>query len=276
MPSFRLSYFLFGFTLLLPGAALAETTTVRLPVPFIWEIPDGLWVKPWNGACEEASIMMIDQFYRGRKRENVGRVESKALMAPLFTLEDKLFGSNADTNATRTLKIIEDYTNFDGEIKFNPTIEDITTELANGHPVISLHYGYDLNNPLHRFRRGGSSYHVMALTGFDDKKQIFYANDTELKGGLDYPYQYATIMASLHDFDHATHKANGEPVVIFTKPKQLVKEIPGNRVYLVRDGKKYYISHPNVFKNHRWSWAMVKLLSPAELSDLENGPVINN
>ncbi|MBI5729087.1 MAG: C39 family peptidase [Candidatus Magasanikbacteria bacterium] len=259
------------------SSAFAQSpATINLPVPFIWEIPDGAWVKPWNGACEEASIMMVDQFYRGRKRENVGRIESKNLMRPLFSIEDKLFGGNADTNATRTLKIIDDYTNFDGELKFNPTVDDIAAELALGHPVISLHYGFDLNNPHHRFRRGGSSYHMLVLTGFDTTKKLFFANDSELKEGLDYPYQYATIISSLHDFNHTTHKADGPPVVIFTHPKQLVRETPGNRIYLVRDGKKYYISHPRVFQNHRWSWAMVKPMSPEELGALESGPVINN
>lgn len=252
---------------------LAKITNI--PVPFIWEIPDGVWVKPWNNACEEASIMMIDQFYRGRKEENVGRVESKNLMTPLFAIEDRLFGSNSNTDATRTLKVIQDYTNFDGELKFHPTASDITAELALGHPVISFHYGYDLNNPHHRFRRGGSSYHVMVITGFDDKKQLFYANDTELKGGLDYPYAYDTIMASLHDFNHTTRKADGEPVVIFTRSKRIVRETPGNRIYLVRDGKKHYISHPRVFKNHRWSWAMVAPMSPEELAELQNGDVIS-
>jgi len=278
MLSSRFHFFsLLGFSLLLPAAAFAQSpSAANLQVPFIWEIPDGVWTKPWNGACEEASVMMIDQFYRGRKEENIGRAESKKIMSPLFAIEDKLFGSNADTSATRTLKIIEDYTNFDGKLKFRPTIDDITAELANGHPVISLHYGYDLNNPRHRFRRGSSSFHMMAITGFDAKKGLFYVNDPELKRGLDYPYQYATIMASLRDFNHATNKANGAPVVIFTRPKQLVRETPGNRIYLVRDGKKYYISHPRVFKNRRWSWALVKPLTPEELGTMENGSAINN
>lgn len=276
MPSLRFPFFLLGLPLFLPLAALAETPpAVNLKVPFIWEIPDGVWVKPWNGACEEASVMMVDQFYRGRKEEIIGRRESKQLMSPLFALEDRLFGSNADTNATRTLKIIRDYTNFDGELKFRPTIDDITAELALGRPVISLHYGYDLNNPRHRFRRGGSSFHMMVIAGFDAEKELFYVNDSELKRGLDYPYKYDTIMTSLRDFNHATRKADGAPVVIFTRPKKFARETPGHRIFLIRDGKKYYIANPQVFKNRRWSWALVAPMPPEELALFPDGEVIN-
>lgn len=270
------SLFFAVLTLTPLGAAAQTIDAVNLPVPFIWEIPDGVWTKPWNNACEEASIMMLDQFYLNRKEENIGRVESKNLMRPLFAIEDKLYGSNADTNASRTLKLIDDYTNFTGELKPHPTIEEIVAELAQGHPVISFHYGYDLKNPHHRFRRGGSSYHVMVLTGFNATKNLFYANDTELKGGLDYPYTYDTIMASLHDFNHTSKKADGQPIVIFTRPKEIVRETPGYRIYLIKNGQKHYVDHPRVFKNHRWAWAFVKPMSSEALSALPDGEAISN
>lgn len=270
------SFFLFPNFTLAAYNHVGQNEDTRLAVPHIWEIPDGVWQAPWSGACEEASIIMVEQFYLHPGKRTLSRVEAKSLMSPLFPIEDRLFGSNADTNSTRTLKLINDFSSFDATIKFYPTIEDIKNELTAGHPVITLHYGYDLNNPRHRFRRGGSSYHMMALTGFDDQKKIFFANDSELKDGLDFPYDYAIIMASLHDFNHTTRRANGEPVVLFTRPKMLVKAVGSNRIFLVRGKEKQYITSPAVFKTHRLSWKLVKTISASELAKLSDGESIVN
>ncbi len=264
--------FLLSF-LLLPSPVFTKEIT-SLPVSHIWEIPGGVWVPPWSGACEEASIAMVDQYYLG-KRGLFSLAQMKKIMQPLFPIEDKLFGSNSDTNSTRTLKIINDFTSFDAVAKQNPTIEEIQKEIVTGHPVISLHYGYDLKNPLHSFRRGGSSYHMMVITGFDGEKKEFLVNDPEIKNGIDFRYKYDTIMDSLHDFNHDTKQATGAPVVLFTQPKQIVKAAGSHRIYLVRNNTKYYISHPNVFNNHRWRWSLVKEVDKDWLNSLPSGESIN-
>ena len=260
--------------LLLGGAPAALAQTVSLAVPHLWEIPDGRWVPPWSGACEEASLIMVENFYLKNSQIAFTARQSKALMYPLFLIEDKLFGSNLDTNSTRTIKLINDFSSYDAAIKENPTVEEIKNELAAGRPVMSLHYGYDLNNPRHRFRRGGSSYHMMVVAGFDEAKQEFLVNDPELPDGLDFRYAYDTILGSLNDFNHATKRANGPPVVLFTRPKQIVKAAGGRRLYLVRDNIKYYIGHPRVFKNHRWSWGLVTEADKHWLDSLPSGAMI--
>lgn len=191
---------------------------VNLAVPQIWEIPDGVWVKPWNGACEESSITMVDAFYNHTYTGIIPTSTAKKLMAPLFPIEDKMFGSNSDTDAARTAKLINTSLSYTAAIKQNPTLAQIKQELQNGYPVISMHYGYDLDNPRHRFRQGGSSYHVMVITGYDDNKKIFYVNDPELPDGLDFSYKYDTILTTLHDFNYTDKKADGPPVVLFTRP----------------------------------------------------------
>jgi hypothetical protein len=264
------------FFLLAPTFANAASTTekISLPVPFLWEIPDGRWVPPWSGACEEASIIDVEDYYLKQPKKIVPRATAKAQMSPLFDIENRIFGYNSDTNGEEITRLINDYTSFDATLVDNPTLEDIKNELRNGRPVITLHYGYDLNNPRHRFRRGGSSYHVMAVSGFDDKTGEFLVNDSELSDGIDFRYKYDTIMTTLHDFDHKTKQANGPARVVFTRPKTIVKGTGSNRIYLVRDNKKYYIAAPNVFKNHRWSWSLVKTIDKASLDTLESGTAI--
>lgn len=257
---------------------LATTTikgVVDLPVPHIWEIPDGVWVKPWNNACEEASIVMVEDYYLNRGEVKLPPAEIKRKLTPLFNWEDRIFGSNADTDSKHTNRIISDFSSFEGTVKENPTLEEIKAELDAGHPLISFHYGYGLKNPHHRFRRGGSSYHVMVITGYDDTTQEFMINDSELKDGLDYRYPYAIIMDTLHDFNYSRRKADGTPVVIFTRPKQIVKAQGKNAIYLIRDNKKHYISHPRVFSNNRWPWRIIQTVDTDWLNNLPNGSTIS-
>ncbi len=244
-------------------------------MPFYWEIPDGVWVPPWSGACEEASIAAVESFYLKRPKKIIKKADAKAVMSPLFKIEDRIFGYNSDTSGAEIVRLINDYTSFDATLKDSPTLEEIKNELAAGRPVISLHYGYDLNNPRHRFRRGGSSYHVMAITGYDDTKDEFLVNDSELPYGIDFRYKYGIILSTLHDFNHQTKKADGPARVVFTAPKMIAKAAGSNRIYLIRDNKKYYISSPLVFGNHRWKWSLVKPIAKDQLDQMTSGENIN-
>lgn len=196
-------------------------------------------------------------------------------MSPLFAIQSKIFGYNTDSSAEENAILINDYTSYDGYVVENPTLEQIKDELRNGRPVITHHYGYDLNNPRHRFRRGGSSYHVMAVVGFDDAKKEFLVNDSEMNDGIDFRYKYATIMDTLRDFNHVSKRADGPPRVVFTRPKTLVKAVGGSRIFLIRDNVKYHISNPTAFKNHRLSWSMVRTMDKAKLDAIPWGKSID-
>ncbi len=191
---------------------------VNLDVPFIPEVVNNNWTKPWNNACEEASVAMVEQFYRGTKPAN--RAEEEKRILELVAWENKKFGYNANTDAAETARLINEATSFTATIKRNPTLKEIKTEIAAGRPVISLHYGFGLNNPRLNFLPTGSSYHMMVLVGFDEQKREFIVNDNGWEGGLDSRYPYATILDTLHDYSHATQKTSGEPTVLFTSSKE--------------------------------------------------------
>lgn len=269
-------YLLFVFLLIItPACAFASTTdteTVGLSVPFIIEIPDGTWTGPWKNACEEASMAMVDQYYQGVT--SIGRQASKNIMLPLFAYQNSVWGSNADSNATRTAKIIEAKLDFKATIIRKPTIEQIKSELRAGRPVISFHYARYLENPGHHFRVGGSYFHVMVISGFDEATQEFITEDPGAENGLDYRYKYDKLMATLGDFNHTTHKVDGLPTVIFTKQYLLAKAAGGTRIYLVQDNIKQYISHPNLFKKYGWSWGKVRSVKKDWLAGLPNGSPI--
>lgn len=248
---------------------------VSLPVPFYWEIPDGVWVPPWSGACEEASIVAAEGYYLKKPKEIIKREEAKETMFPLFGIEKTLFGYNIDTDAKETARLINDYASFDAVVIDNPKLEEIKNELREGRPVISMHYGLDLENPRHRFRAGGSSYHVMTLVGFDDKKQEFLVNDSELSDGIDLRYKYDIILTTLHDFDHTTKKANGPARVLFTRPKVIARSADTGELFLIRSNTKHPILSAEVLKNHRWSETLIQEMEQGELDSLKTGETIS-
>lgn len=261
--------------LFVPGIASATLAErVQLSVPYIIEIPDGTWTGPWKNACEEASMSMIDQYYQGVTK--VRRQDSKKLMWPLFVYQDKVWGSNSDSNASRTAQIIEANLDYDTTIKRNPTLEEIKDELRAGRPVMSFHYAKYLSNPDHRFRVNGSYFHVMVISGFDEAKKKFIVEDGGAENGLDYLYSYDTIMNTLGDFNHTTKKVDGLPTVIFTAQNLLARAEGSKRIFLVKDNKKQYISHPDLFKKYGWKWSKVRTVKKAWLDSLANGEMIVN
>jgi len=270
----KIIFIIFGI-IFFPAISLAQADFATLSIPYTSEIPDGKWVAPWNNACEEASIVMVEQYYLGNKNKTINRTTAKNLMWPLFKYEDKKIKTNADTDAKFTKLLIDEYTTFDATIKDNPTLEDIKEEISAGHPVITLHYGFGLKNPLIPFRRTGSSYHVMVLKGYDDAKKEFIVNDPgNHTSGLDYRYKYDIIMGTLHDFNYKTKKVDGPARVLFTQPKQLVKIKGGSSIYLVKDDAKHIILNPSVFKTRNWKWSAVKNVTAEWLGQFTTGTPI--
>lgn len=253
----------------------AEKSTVLLKVPYTSEIPNGSWTKPWNNACEEASIVMVKGYYFGY--EATTKQIAMDDMSPLFKIEDKLFGSNADSDATRTAKLINDYTDFTATIKENPTLDQIKNELTNGRPVIAMLYAKDLSNPNHRWRAGGSYYHVLVLVGFDDKTNEFITNDSgDPVTGANYRYKYEAIMTGLHDFNYKTKHADGPPRVLFTDSKVLFKAKNDPMVYLIRHDIKYHITSSVVFNKNGWKWNRIHIVEKKKLDNLKTGEPISS
>ena len=254
-------------SLFLPIPALAAP--LKLSVPYVSEVPDGQWIAPWKNACEEAAIIAVEQFYLGST--SLSKLRSKELMRPLFSWQDREFGSNKDTDAERTARIINEYSSFNASVERSPTLDQIKAELRAGHPAISLHYGFGLKNPRLRFRAQGSSFHMLVLSGFDDANQEFIVEDSGDYRGLDARYSYATILSTLHDFDQGEERANGPPTVLFTRPKELVKTPDRKTIYLLDNGRKRRITSPAVFSARRLSWKLVREIEPEALDETPTG-----
>jgi len=258
------------------STALAESKDlVKLKVPYTSEIPNGSWTGNWKNACEEASIVMVKGYYFGY--ESTTKKIAMDDMSPLFKIEDKIFGSNADTDAARTAKLINDYTDISATIKENPTLDEIKNELSLGRPVIAMMYMKNIINPNHRFRAGGSYYHVMVLIGFDDNTNEFITNDNgDPITGAGYRYKYDAILKNLHDFNYKNKKADGPARVLFTESKILFKEKDSPKVYLVKHDTKYHITSSALFKKYGWKWNKIRIVDKKRLENLKTGDPISS
>lgn len=270
MKSLIISIFLF-----FPLVALAAPN-VNLSVPFIPEAPDGVMVKPWNNSCEEASLVMLDEYYSGNKNSTVSKALVKKLMLNYINIENKIFGYNGNTDAKEMAKLANEYSKYyEARVITNPTLEQIKKELESGRPIIALIYGFKLNNPRIQFLRTGSYYHTFVIKGFDEKTEEFIVNDNgDLKKGLDLRYNYDTIMGALVDYSHKLGKTIPPPTVLFTSQRMLVKAKDSRKIYLIKDNKKHYISSPQIFKNRGWKWSWVQIVAKDWLDKFQAGPTI--
>ena len=198
-----------------PTTTLEPRTSQKLPVPYINEAPSGNWSGPWKNACEEASITMVEFYYRGKTTVTIK--EAEAFMTMLFEKQNARYGSNANSDAMQFKYLIDNFTSFKAEIVRNPTIEQIKNEIDKERPVISLHYGFALKNPNIPFLPSGTSYHAMVIIGYDDTTKEFIVNDDgDTKTGAGHRYGYDLFMSSLHEYNYTTKRADGPPTVLFT------------------------------------------------------------
>ncbi|MCE9586109.1 C39 family peptidase [Candidatus Uhrbacteria bacterium] len=188
-------------------APLLMASKVDLSIPYVSQIPDGQWVAPWDEACEEATIAMVDAYYRGEAA--IDNAASKKKMQEMIEWETREFNKNFDTDAAQTTQIIAENSVFRATVKRNPLLQDIKQELASNRPVIAHLNMYKL----YQEKNLGDSYHVLVITGYDDETNQFIVNDPAREGKR---YAYEVLMNALHDFNPKTREADGVPTVLFT------------------------------------------------------------
>jgi len=186
--------------------------TEDLDVPFTSQAPEGNWSEPWQNACEETSILMVDSFYEG---EELNREEEKQrILEILQTKREEIKVSQDESLATISELINSLDLNWTTTIKRNPTVGELIEELANNRPVILPVLATKLPNPFYE----GVDYHVIVLVGYDQETGTFKVNDPGTQFGEDLSYDYDTLMNAIHDLNTEDYE-EGEKRVLFTQPK---------------------------------------------------------
>ena len=193
----------------------------NLAVPFVPQAPEKNWDQPWQDACEEAAVLMLDAYYRGY---NVSIPFIKAELVKMISWEENQgWGLSIEMEK---MKILTEWymglkngnneeignkeiRNWKLEIVENPTIEQLKKFIANGQPVLVVADGKALPNP--HFQNGGPEYHALIIRGYTEDK--FITNDPGTQYGENFTYKYNDLMNAIHDWNDGD-VPNGRRVVM--------------------------------------------------------------
>ncbi len=209
MKKLLFSFLLFFTTTMMVGCGKFPSST-NIDVPFTSQAPTGNWSEPWKNACEETSIYMVSSFYTD---DTIKRDQAIKHIKEIIAAKNKEFKVSADESLEKISELIA-LLGFPWktEVVENPSIEDIKKQLAKNQPIIAPVFA-----PALHYAEGGPDYHVMVITGYDDKTNEFIVNDPAFKNGKGIRFKYDVFMKAIHDLDQINYRA-GRKALLFTKP----------------------------------------------------------
>jgi hypothetical protein len=166
---------------------------INLDVPFTSQAPEFNWDQPWQDACEEAAILMLDAYY---KDYGISPIFARDEMLKMIDWESERSWGYSISMAKLAM-VYNFYSGSSGTILEDPTIEQIKDSIANGHPVLIVAYGKELPNPY--FSEGGPEYHALIIRGYTEDS--FITNDPGTKRGKNFVYKYNDLMNTIHDWN---------------------------------------------------------------------------
>jgi len=191
----------------------SASTQVILDVPFTSQAPFDNWSIPYDEACEEASLIMVEHYLRNKPLD---MQTAKDKIDQIVEWENSE-GYIVDISAQQIADIANRYYNLSATVYTGPNVtnENIKYHLKNGNPIIIPVAGRELNNP--NFRGAGPPYHVIVLVGYDENN--FIAHDPGTRNGASYKYPQDTIINAIHDWNgsKSTVKEGPKAMVVITK-----------------------------------------------------------
>lgn len=192
-------------------------TKLILPVLFAQQAPFSNWNEAYQEACEEASMIMADRYF---KNLPLNETIMKAEIDKLFDWQ-KTNNYKVDLTANETVKILGDYFDLPAEVSRQVSIDRIKLELFKGNLVIVPVAGRELKNP--NFKQPGPIYHMLVIKGYDGDNFITNEPGTRKGDGFKYPYQ--RLLEAVHDWDHQLAEggmtdeemSRGERVMVIVK-----------------------------------------------------------
>ena len=186
---------------------------LNLAVPFLSQAPKKNWEMPYQEACEEASMIMVDAFYRGRTTAFAPEEGDRAIL-DLVAFEEAR-GKSPDLTAAEVREIASAKWGYDVVVTSTVTPDLVKRALANGYPVILPADGRRLENP--NFRNGGPPYHMLVIKGYVGNER-WITNDPGTRLGADFIYRYPHLLTVARDWNGG-NVPQGTPVLIVLVPR---------------------------------------------------------
>lgn len=191
----------------LTGRLVLGRNDINLDVPYTSQAPERDWNQPWQDACEEAAVLMLDAYYKGY---NLSPLFAKDEMKKMIDWEEAR-GWESSIPIDRIKILLEDYVKLKRTVKIieNPTVEIIKSHIATGHPVLVVADGKVLPNPY--YSNDGPVYHALIIRGYTEDK--FIINDPGVNRGRNFVFKISDVMNAIHDWNNGD-VARGKKVVI--------------------------------------------------------------
>lgn len=187
---------------------------VDLPVPFTAQAPEGRWVMPYEGACEEASIAMALSYALGRSSLSAG--EARREILKLVRENERTLGDAIDESVSEVQALIARRApQVATRVVHEPSASDLKQELSKGNVVLVPVVAYLLRNP--HYRNPPPRYHMLVLRGYT-ADGTFITNEPGTEHGNGYRYPMEHIMKAMHDLPEEGDVEDGRKAVLVVEP----------------------------------------------------------
>ncbi|MBP7006083.1 C39 family peptidase [Patescibacteria group bacterium] len=189
---------------------------LRLAVPFLSQAPKKDWSALYEEACEEASVLMVDAYYRDQNTNFTAEAGDKAIV-DLVSFEEEMLGAERVSVSAQEMADVANayFPALQASVLPIHSADDIKKQLTKGIPVIVPADGKALENS--HFRNGGPIYHMLLIKGYlPDGRWI--TNDPGTQFGENFLYSEENLLSSIHDWNGGD-VANGAKVMLILRPK---------------------------------------------------------
>ncbi|MDA1060204.1 MAG: C39 family peptidase [bacterium] len=184
-----------------------------LSVPFSSQAPFGNWNMPYQEACEEAAMIMVEYF--------LGELELNKVTADVEILDivdwENENGYAVDVSAQQVVDIMNSYFSRKSRLYVGKdvTVDNIKKLIAAGYPVILPTAGQSLGNT--NFTGNGPLYHMVVVVGYQKGK--FVTHDPGTSRGREYLYSEKVLLDAIHDWSGVKGDVyNGQKAMVIVSP----------------------------------------------------------
>jgi hypothetical protein len=185
-----------------------EVASINLALPFTRQAPTGNWDQPYQDACEEASLLMVDYYYQSKEMPSPAEVEN--ILTSMVAWQEANWGGHFNLPMARLVDYIDIFYDYRVEMVSDVTINQLEDFLDQGLPIIIPADGRKLDNPF--FNGEGPEYHMLVIKGYVDNN--FITNDPGTKRGENFIYSYENMMESIFDWETKNSSATGRRNVL--------------------------------------------------------------
>lgn len=177
-------------------------------IPFTPQAPFAKWDFDHNEACEEAAILMVHYFYKGKSL--TPEIADKEIMG-MINYQKQNWQGHFDLEAKDIAKLAKEYYSYkNAKVIYSAAISDIKKEVAKGNPVIIPTAGRLLGNPY--YKSPGPIYHALVVIGYTESEII--TNDPGTKRGKDYSYKNEVILNAMHEWNGGNVNSGRKTIII--------------------------------------------------------------